>query len=60
VKYMKQREHDIARDALLATLGWQTLRFSYRRMTTAPEACRSDIRAAYQARWRLFGLNNVR
>jgi very-short-patch-repair endonuclease len=55
-----QRESDIARDALLATIGWQTLRFSYRRMTAVPDSCRGDIRAAYQARRRLFGLDGVR
>jgi len=56
----KQREGDIARDALLATIGWQTLRFSFRRMTTVPDACRNDIRAAYAARRSLFGLDEVR
>jgi very-short-patch-repair endonuclease len=51
----EQRESDIRRDALLATAGWQTLRFSYRRMTAAPEHCRRDIQATYEARRRLFG-----
>jgi very-short-patch-repair endonuclease len=55
-----QREDDIARDALLATAGWQTLRFSYVRMTTAPEGCRRDIDATYRARRRLLGGNGVR
>ena len=50
----QQRERDIRRDALLATVGWQTLRFGFRRMTTAPEACRRDIRAAYASRRALF------
>jgi very-short-patch-repair endonuclease len=50
----QQRERDIRRDALLATVGWQTLRFGFRRMTTSPEACRRDIRAAYSARRALF------
>jgi very-short-patch-repair endonuclease/predicted transcriptional regulator of viral defense system len=50
----QQRERDIRRDALLATAGWQTLRFGFRRLTTAPEACRRDIRAAYDARRALF------
>jgi very-short-patch-repair endonuclease len=49
-----QRERDIRRDALLATVGWQTLRFSFGRLTGAPEACRRDILAAYRARRRLF------
>jgi very-short-patch-repair endonuclease len=56
----KQREDDIHRDALLATIGWQTLRFGHRRMTTQPDACRRDIRAVYAARRRLFGLDEVR
>jgi very-short-patch-repair endonuclease len=43
----KQRERDIRRDSLLATVGWQTLRFSYGRLTAAPDACRRDIWAAY-------------
>jgi very-short-patch-repair endonuclease len=46
----QQRERDIRRDALLATVGWQTLRFSFARMTTAPDACRRDILAARAAR----------
>jgi very-short-patch-repair endonuclease len=56
----EQREKDIHRDALLATIGWQTLRFSYRRATSAADACRRDIRAAYTARRRLMGLDGVR
>jgi very-short-patch-repair endonuclease/predicted transcriptional regulator of viral defense system len=50
-----QRERDIRRDALLATIGWQTLRFSFARMTRAPQACRRDLRAVYDARLRLLG-----
>jgi very-short-patch-repair endonuclease/predicted transcriptional regulator of viral defense system len=56
----EQRERDIHRDALLATIGWQTLRFGYRRLTGVPEGCRRDIRAAYTARRRLMGLDGVR
>jgi very-short-patch-repair endonuclease len=56
----EQRESDIRRDALRATVGWQTLRFSYRRMTRAPEQCRDDIRAAYRARRRLMRLDGER
>ena len=56
----EQREKDIERDALLATVGWQTLRFGYRRMTTQPDACRRDIRSSYVARRRLFDLDGVR
>ncbi|MBA3798604.1 MAG: DUF559 domain-containing protein [Geodermatophilaceae bacterium] len=44
------RERDIARDAALAGVGWQVLRFSYRRVTRDPEGCRRDIAAAYQRR----------
>ena len=51
-----QREADIRRDALLATVGWQTLRFGYSRMTRSPEDCRRDIRAVHAARlWLLHG-----
>ena len=56
----RQREDDIHRDALLATVGWHTPRSGYRRMTTQPDACRRDIRSAYQARRRLLGLDEVR
>jgi very-short-patch-repair endonuclease len=56
----KQREDDIRRDALVATIGWQTLRFAYRRMTAAPEACRRDILAVHEARRALFLPNGER
>jgi very-short-patch-repair endonuclease/predicted transcriptional regulator of viral defense system len=56
----QQRERDIRRDALLATVGWQTLRFGYRRMTSAPAGCRRDIRAAFTARQALFAGDGVR
>ena len=49
-----QREADIRRDALLATVGWQTLRFSFVRMTRTPEECRRDIRAVHAARVRML------
>jgi very-short-patch-repair endonuclease/predicted transcriptional regulator of viral defense system len=49
-----QRERDIRRDGLLATVGWQTLRFSYARMTGSPDSCRREIRSVYAARRRLF------
>lgn len=55
-----QRERDIRRDALVASIGWQTLRFGYRRMTAATADCRRDILAVYTARRRLFGLERVR
>jgi very-short-patch-repair endonuclease len=50
----QQRERDIRRDALLATVGWQTLRFGFRRMTSSADACRRDILAAYEVRRRLI------
>jgi very-short-patch-repair endonuclease len=56
----KQREKDIRRDALVATIGWQTLRFGFARMTAEPGLCRRDILAAYTTRRRLFGLDGVR
>jgi very-short-patch-repair endonuclease len=56
----RQRERDIHRDALLATIGWQTLRFGFGRMTAAPDACRRDVLAAWRARARLFGLDGGR
>ena len=51
-----QRERDIRRDALIATIGWQTLRYSYARLNGEPEACRRDILATYETRRRLFGV----
>jgi very-short-patch-repair endonuclease len=50
----EQREKDIRRDALLATVGWQTLRFGYRPLTGDPEGCRREFRAVHDARLRLF------
>ena len=55
----EQRERDIRRDALLATAGWQTLRFRYRRSTADPEECRREIRSVHAARRRLL-LGGVR
>jgi very-short-patch-repair endonuclease len=46
----QQRERDIRRDALLATIGWQTLRFSYARMTADPLGCRREV-LAVSPRW---------
>jgi hypothetical protein len=56
----RQREADLRRDSLVATIGWQTLRFSYRRMTGSPDGCRRDILSTYHARLRLFGRDDVR
>jgi very-short-patch-repair endonuclease len=50
----QQRERDIRRDSLLATVGWQTLRYSFTRLTRTPEACRRDIRMVHAARMRLL------
>lgn len=44
------RERDLRRDAALAALGWVVLRFSYRRLTSSPAACRAEIAAAYRQR----------
>ena len=55
-----QREADIRRDSLLATVGWQTLRFSYSRLTSSAEACRRNIRAVHAARLRLLRGDIVR
>jgi very-short-patch-repair endonuclease len=50
----QQREGDIRRDALLATIGWQTLRLSYARMTASPDRCRHEILQVHAARQRLI------
>jgi len=47
-------------DALVATVGWQTLRFSFARMTTSPDGCRREIRTVHAARSRLFHGDGVR
>lgn len=44
------RERDLRRDAALAALGWLVIRFSYRRLTRYPAACRAEIVAAYRSR----------
>ena len=55
-----QRERDIRRDALVATVGWQTLRFGYRRLTAEPEVCQAEIRAVHETRRRLLHPERVR
>jgi hypothetical protein len=45
---------------LLATVGWQTMRFSFAGMTQAPVRCQRQIRAAHAARLRMFHGNVVR
>jgi very-short-patch-repair endonuclease len=47
-----QWERDIARDLALATVGWQTVRLSHRRLTTDVEGCRRDVLAVRRARRR--------
>ncbi|MGY1619867.1 DUF559 domain-containing protein [Geodermatophilus sp. SYSU D00691] len=44
------RERDTRRDVALAALGWVVLRFSYRRLTREPEACRHEILRVCAAR----------
>lgn len=56
----EQRERDIRRDALAATIGWQTLRFSFRRMTHDGERCGQEILAVHDARRRLLLPERVR
>jgi very-short-patch-repair endonuclease len=55
-----QRERDIRRDALLATVGWQTLRFGFARMTSVPADCRREIMTVHAARRRLLAPDTVR
>jgi very-short-patch-repair endonuclease len=38
-----QWQRDIARDLALATVGWQTIRLSHRRLTTDVDGCRRDV-----------------
>lgn len=45
-----QWERDIARDLAVATVGWQTLRFSHRRLTADVAGCRRDVLAVRAAR----------
>ena len=44
------RERDTRRDVALAALGWVVLRFSYRRLTREPAACRREILQVCRAR----------
>jgi very-short-patch-repair endonuclease len=50
----EQWERDIRRDALLATIGWQTIRFSHRRLTHDIAGCRRQTLEVLAARrrWR--------
>jgi very-short-patch-repair endonuclease len=46
----EDRERDTRRDVARAALGWVVLRFSYRRLTREPAACRAQILAIYRQR----------
>lgn len=48
----EQRERDRTRDAALAAVGWQTVRFSWARLTTRPDECRRELLAILAARRR--------
>ena len=54
-----QRERDIRRDAMLATVGWQTLRFGYRRKMRATDRCREEIIVVARTRTRLLRADGV-
>jgi hypothetical protein len=46
----EDRERDTRRDVALTAAGWVVLRFSYRRLTTEPDACRREIISVCAAR----------
>lgn len=46
----EERERDMSRDTALATLGWATLRYSYRRLTGEPVACQREIELVVRGR----------
>jgi hypothetical protein len=49
----EQRERDLRRDALLATVGWLVLRFSHAQLHRQPAACRKQLVAVLRSRgWR--------
>ena len=47
-----QWERDIRRDLALATVGWQTVRLSHRRLTTDMAGCRRDVLRVLASRTR--------
>lgn len=47
-----QWDRDIARDLALATIGWQTIRFSHARLVGDVDGCRRDVFAVRAARRR--------
>ena len=46
----EDRERDMRKDTALAALGWVALRYSYRRLTGEPSACRREIEAVVRGR----------
>ena len=46
----RKRRGDLRRDALLATLGYATIRLTFEDITRRPEWCRATVRAAARAR----------
>lgn len=54
-----QRERDNRRDALLATLGIQTVRYSHPRLHADHAGARAELREILRARRRQFGLPEV-
>jgi hypothetical protein len=46
----EDRERDMRKDSALATLGWVSLRYSYRRLTGEPTACQREIEAVVRRR----------
>jgi very-short-patch-repair endonuclease len=52
-----QRERDIRRDAALAVMGIQVVRFSHQRLFGDPDGCRRELLAILAARRRQLGLS---
>lgn len=46
------RERDMGKDTALATLGWVSLRYSYRRLTSDPVGCQREIETVVRRRLR--------
>ncbi|MFV0634782.1 DUF559 domain-containing protein [Demequina sp.] len=56
---LKQREHDIARDAALLMLGIATVRFSYNDVVHAPDWCRLVVRTILRERAAAAGIRKA-
>lgn len=54
-----QRERDIRRDAAVAVLGIQTVRFSHPRLFREPEDCREELLSILATRRRQLGLRDA-